>query len=294
MIPSGRLRRACSHGWTSFTTLALRCIHIVYARARCYPMPVQPSALSVEIDPTPSDLVSGIFEIKGLLHHDDDALRLELHASGVLSQNRRVETYTLPLEAIREVKTHNYYLFGRLVLYPASLRAFADLPGASGDKLVLKVPHSELHLLDDFAYRIQHQGQLAEAYTSPVGASPPSFPFVIPSVHGGLSRGVGHLSVDDDFIVFDVQVVALHLFKHDPEQIRVERSVIREARVRRGLRRDRLYLKPSQFELLAAMPGTHREQLRLDVPTAHRSAVEHLLRMIRRPGARPDASSGSR
>jgi hypothetical protein len=103
-------------------------------------------------------------------------------------------------------------------------------------------------------------------------------PFQIPEVHGGLSEADGIVYLEDEFLVFDVRVSTLGgLIDQRSEKIKAEVTVIEEARLERGFFSDRLCFVPRKLELLSAVPGTHKGELKLKVSKSHRDQIEHLI-----------------
>lgn len=107
-----------------------------------------------------------------------------------------------------------------------------------------------------------------------------SVPFYIPDVHEGFSEAHGMLFLEDGTLVFQMQVTTLELFKHDPKEVRVDLGAIDQIRFSRGWWRDKLRFRPKRFDLLAEMPGTHKEELKIKIKRKHRDAVDRLLEEI--------------
>lgn len=109
-----------------------------------------------------------------------------------------------------------------------------------------------------------------------------SIPFKLPDLHGGFSEAEGFARLESDFLVFEIQVAALGLFKDDVEIIKAEPGVIADIQFDKGWIRDRIRILPGKFELLKAFPGKpmgeivlktkrkHREIARLFVSDVHR------------------------
>lgn len=246
-----------------------------------------PLSLPVHIEPSMSDVMQGTFEIEGLLRLDLDegTLTLEYQTNSSFLGSKTVHTATFSVDDVSKAESRRGFFRGRLTLFPARLAAFDGVPGLDAGRVVLRVRRTHLDTLAQFDRQLQaaHLFPAEQEPSHPADASLPALPFEIRAVHAGFSRASGMLSFDGDFVVLDVQVTALGFVKHEPFQVRVERSVIRDARLARRLRRDRLYLTPKKFELLAAMPGRHRDDLRLDVRSEHRDLAERVVAALNYP-----------
>jgi hypothetical protein len=109
-----------------------------------------------------------------------------------------------------------------------------------------------------------------------------SVPFEISEVHAGFSEARGIMRLEDDFLVFQVQVVTMGLFKRSPETIKIEFGAIDEVRLEKRLVSDRVYIRPRRLRFLEVMPGKHAMEVRLKVKRKHRTRALLLVDSIRR------------
>ena len=109
-----------------------------------------------------------------------------------------------------------------------------------------------------------------------------SIPFEISEVHAGFSEAKGILRMEDEFLVFQVQIVTLGMFKQKPEIIKIEFSAIDEIRHERRLVSDRLYVRPKRVQLLDVMPGKHAIEVKLKIKRKYRTRMLLLVDAVRR------------
>ena len=109
-----------------------------------------------------------------------------------------------------------------------------------------------------------------------------SVPFEIAEVHGGLSEAKGIVLVEDNFVVFQLQMTTLGMFKREPEIIKIEIAAIDEMRLEKRLFSDRLYIRPKRMKLLEVMPGKHGLEVKLKVRKRHRGSALVLVDSVRR------------
>lgn len=100
-------------------------------------------------------------------------------------------------------------------------------------------------------------------------------PFTLPDA--GLHEVTGFVYFDGEFLVLDVRSKLLGLVDEQRDTIKVALTAIRSVRVRRGLVRDRLVIRPRGFELLEAVPGDHDREVALRTKRRHRARVEDLV-----------------
>ncbi|HLT46439.1 MAG TPA: hypothetical protein VK002_04355 [Rubricoccaceae bacterium] len=104
-----------------------------------------------------------------------------------------------------------------------------------------------------------------------------SVPFEIGEVHGGFSEAHGVAYVEDEYLVLEVQTAFLGMFKKDPRTYWIDLTDLESVRYKRGLRKDRLTLRASTLDVLDAVPGVQKGELRLLVRRKDRGALDVLL-----------------
>lgn len=100
-------------------------------------------------------------------------------------------------------------------------------------------------------------------------------PFQLPDI--GLREIHGKLSLDEEFLVFEVEDALIGEFDKEQSVIKVEPGALREVRLDRGIIRDRISIVPKGDELLTVMPGDYDEELPLKVWKTHRKRAEQLV-----------------
>ncbi len=113
-------------------------------------------------------------------------------------------------------------------------------------------------------------------------------PFTISDDHGHDISGL--LSLEEEFIVFDVQVKKWGIFDEPPEKVKAEFGLIDTIRLDRGIFKDHIFIVPKRPDLLKAVPGTHKGELKLKVAKryweqAQELVMEVISRKQRRTGA---------
>lgn len=113
----------------------------------------------------------------------------------------------------------------------------------------------------------------------------PVIPFTISHDHGHEISGL--LSLEEEFVVFDVRVKKWGLFDEPPEKVKAEFGLIDTIRLDRGIFKDHIFIIPKRSDLLKAVPGTHRGELKLKVAKRYweqaQKLVEEVVERKRRP-----------
>ena len=109
-----------------------------------------------------------------------------------------------------------------------------------------------------------------------------SIPFEISEVHAGFSEAKGIVRIEDEFLVIQVQIVTMGLFKQKPEIIKIEFAAIDEIRLEKRLISDRLYIRPKRLKLLEVVPGKHAMEVKLKIRRKHRTRTLLLIDAVRR------------
>jgi len=109
-----------------------------------------------------------------------------------------------------------------------------------------------------------------------------SIPFELPDLHGGFSEAKGYLRMEPEFLVFEIQVAVLGMFKDDAQQIKVEPGVIADITFDKGVFKDKIRILPGKFELVKAFPGKPAGEIILKTKRRHRDVVRSFVNDIRR------------
>lgn len=107
-----------------------------------------------------------------------------------------------------------------------------------------------------------------------------SIPFKLPDV--GLYEVGGYIYFEEDFLVFDVEKSLFGEFEADEQTIKVEPSAIEEIELKQGIFKDKLCIRPKKHDLLKAMPGSFKEELKLSLSRKQRDKVHQLVEEFNR------------
>lgn len=100
-------------------------------------------------------------------------------------------------------------------------------------------------------------------------------PFQIDDQHG--HRISGLVFLEDEFVVFEIRVKKWGLYEKPTETVKAERSVISHMHFEHGFFNDRLFMVPKRSELLEAIPGNHKGELKLKVAKRYRNEVKRFV-----------------
>lgn len=107
-----------------------------------------------------------------------------------------------------------------------------------------------------------------------------TIPFWLPEVEV-LTEVKGLVYLDEEFLVLEITTALLGEFNDERTTIKIEPEALDAVHHERGLFVDRLSLRPKKRTLLRAVPGTHRDALRLKIWRRHRADVATLLQRLR-------------
>ncbi len=117
-------------------------------------------SVPVSVEVSVSEVMKGVFEIKGVLRYAEDTLTVEYRMRGARSKQSDVETFHLPLEALREVVLKAGMAGAKIILRPKRLTTLAQVPWTSRDAIVLLV--KRVHRKQAAALVAQLQQALSE------------------------------------------------------------------------------------------------------------------------------------
>lgn len=103
----------------------------------------------------------------------------------------------------------------------------------------------------------------------------PRIPFTIDDDHGHEISGLTFL--DDAFVVFEIQVKKWGLYKEPPETVKAEVGVIDSIRFEVGFFKDKVFVVPRKSELLQAIPGDHKGEIKLKVAKRYRAEAQQFV-----------------
>lgn len=102
-----------------------------------------------------------------------------------------------------------------------------------------------------------------------------SIPFEIYDNRGHKVSGLVYL--EEAFVVFEVQVKKWGLYNEPSEKVKAELGVITAIRFEPGIFGDRIYVVPKRMELLEAIPGDHKGELKLKIAKRHRDEAQRFV-----------------
>lgn len=107
-----------------------------------------------------------------------------------------------------------------------------------------------------------------------------SIPFKLPDV--GLSEVSGFVYFDEEFLVFEVEKALFGEFDGEGQMIKIEPKAVVEIELKKGMFKDKLCIRPKKRDLLRAMPGTFKEEIKLSVSHKYREDAYDLVEEFRR------------
>ena len=238
-------------------------------------------SIAVSIEVALSEVLQGIGEIHGLLACGDEALIFSYQTKNLLGTTGEEQVVHIPYSEVQDVVYKNYVVAAKLTLRPKRLRVMDRMPGASRDKMVFKVKREDRRRADKLVTCIKHK--LYEAYAVEMD----SIPFQLASTAMGAKEHSGLLYLDDEFLVFEVQSGISGLSKNDEQIIKIEPSALVTIMVEQGLVKDTLYVQPKKETLLAVMPGSNKEVLKLSIAKRYRAATEDLVQRLEQQSSDP-------
>jgi hypothetical protein len=99
-------------------------------------------------------------------------------------------------------------------------------------------------------------------------------PFELPDT--GLREITGKLYVEEPYLVFEVTDGLLGAFDKENQVIKIEIDALDEIHFKKGIVKDKLYIRSKKRDLLDAMPGKYDGVLMLKIWKTHRPAAEEI------------------
>ena len=100
-------------------------------------------------------------------------------------------------------------------------------------------------------------------------------PFTLPE--DGLREITGFVHFDGEFVVLDVRSKLLGFLDEQRDVIKVALTAIRSVRLKPGVVRDKVMIRPRSFDLLDVVPGDHDREVVLRTKRKHRDRAEDLV-----------------
>ncbi len=227
--------------------------------------------IPVQIEVAVSDLFSGVFEINGDLELRPDGLVLHYSGTGLMGGVRYSNEVALGYDDIRDLVLKGRPWGLRIILYPKRLTAFAELPGESHDRVVLRVKRRHREQVRDAVARFREEIRDREEYDIA------GIPFSLPDV--GVTEVKGVLYLESETLVLEI-VSGLPGVTHSrTRRVEVAIDALDGIRFETGAWRDSILLRGSR-ELLEAIPGHHVGELRMRTRRRHRDDASLVARVV--------------
>lgn len=241
-------------------------------------MELSDASVPVYVEPLPSELLEGVFEIQGVLSYAVETLTLEYRTKNHKSEWSDVETLDLPLSRLREVELKRGVPGPTIFVRPKRLSTFEYVPGVPRNEIVFKVKYKYRQQAAALVAHLQH------VLSARQGDQTSSIPFQLPDTNLGLTENKGRIYLDEEFLVFEVSSGFSGLTNKKQQKIKIEPSALEAIRLDRGLFKDKLVLRPKSRALFRVMPGMYKdkEELTMSIWTKYRAAAERLVDAVRR------------
>ena len=227
----------------------------------------------VSIEVSMSEVMRGVFEIKGVLRFADEAVVVEYREHGARSQPSGAETFHLPLAALQEVVLKG----GKIILRPRRLSTLGQVPWTTRETVVFQVKRA--HRTQAAALVAQLQEALAErGVEASVG-----IPFRLPDANLGFTEIKGIVYVEEEYLVFEVATGVSGGSQKKRQTIKIEARALEALHLDPGTFSDHLYVRPKERDLFRVMPGMYRgkDELKMKISTSYRGETEHLVDAVR-------------
>jgi hypothetical protein len=104
--------------------------------------------------------------------------------------------------------------------------------------------------------------------------------FQLPDI--GLRELHGTLSLDAEFLVFEVEDALVGEFDAERYVVKIEPKALADIRLEEGIIRDQICVRPKKRDLLAVMPGWYAEELPLTIWSIYRAPARQLVEAVQR------------
>jgi hypothetical protein len=105
-------------------------------------------------------------------------------------------------------------------------------------------------------------------------------PFQLPDI--GLREFHGTLSLDSEFLVFEVEDALVGEFDAERFVVKIEPKALVDIRLEQGIIRDQICIRPKKRDLLAVMPGQYADELPLTIWNIYRGSARELVDTVQR------------
>lgn len=84
----------------------------------------------------------------------------------------------------------------------------------------------------------------------------------------------GFLYLEDDYLVFEYDILKLGILKANHVVVKAERGLINDLRIKHGLFKDRLFVASHSPKLLNEVPGKHASEIQLNIKRRYRRDLD--------------------
>lgn len=102
-----------------------------------------------------------------------------------------------------------------------------------------------------------------------------SIPFEISDDHGHKITGL--MLLEEEYLVFEIQVLEWSISRLPTQIVKAELAVVNHIWFKQGIFKDRIFVVPKRSELLEAIPGTHKGEIRLKVAKRYREQAQQFV-----------------
>ena len=88
--------------------------------------------------------------------------------------------------------------------------------------------------------------------------------------------------LEDGFLVLDLENALLGEFDKDRQTIKIDPGAIASIYLKRQIYKDQLRIQPKNNDLLEAVPGKHKDELKLKIRNRYRAEAEQLIQDVQR------------
>ena len=229
-------------------------------------------SIPVTIEVSISDMLVGVFEIKGSLTIHPDRLELRYSEVRIFGSERARSRVDLGHDDVRDVVVKEWPWGNRIVIYPKRLTAFSELPGESHDRVVLRARRRHRARLRSAIAGFTAELRDREEYDIP------GLPFSLPDA--GISEVKGGLYLESDYLVLEVVSGLPGVTRSRTRRVEIALEAVESIRFESGLRKDSIFLDCGA-RMLEAIPGHHAGELRMRISRRHRSDADLLARVVR-------------
>ena len=239
-------------------------------------MPTSPLSVPITVEVTPSEVLHGIFALEGQLTYAAGTLTVTYQTTNVRGKKVDAPAFSFAIDTVKTAALKGGMGNTKIILHPKRLLTLDTVPWSTNEAIVFKVQHKHRKQAATLVAQLQDD-LLTDA---PTAAS--SIPFQLPSANLGITEIKGQLTLEEEYLVFEVGTGISGGTKKKRQMIKIEPRAILDVWLDAGTFQDKLHIRPKTRELFRAMPGMYsgKEALTLTIAKRHRENTEALVRDI--------------